>query len=827
MPVANPAGPDRKISCLECRSSKVRCAGQSEDGSGCERCKRIRRECVFEQHRRGRKPAQVKMHKLEQSVDTIMTALSALQEFKEKRQALQEMVEEEENESANEFSSTAVLAKRRSHSDSVLTKSQRQGEEVPAKSKHSFEHKAKNGLPDVLSGSEAVGEVDLEAEEGQELGLPPMSNPLKLLAQASDSNLDSNATPAPALTKKDFDEMVQDGQIEAADPSKAKQSSTDRAERGVSRRDYWSLGLYSSRFDRGPSLDPIQCNIMTKAVGKDLFQLYMTHLNKRITLLDPHLATFQYVRAHSALLLTSACALAARFASHIPDAEQLANKLDAHIQEKLLPAVLLQGYRSVEICQAFIVQAAFHQNTASLDGDRSWSLLGYGIRIAAELDMNARMISERNRFHKATSTPSSALADTPASSKVVDEDWQMSPDELFQRKIRNRERTWCNLWLFENSLSTHMGRRSTLGQDPVILGVCAGWSRGKYAIAGDEAIVALINLRRLQIKNTEYFEHSILSEGIKHVEEGASASLKYQLDFYRSSCSADFDAWRAMYVEHDEGQSQRMKNARLYLSYARLILNSYALKCTSDQTLLEPIYKESYNSAMSYLTLFCERLDSPELVYVHNSAVVTVAYVAVFALRLCSLDAKRYPYINSRLVFSHVRSLSTALARAGSVTAWRNGAASSYAPYLSAILNRVEKKIDCEEAGHYDPAMSPSIEASSRQTQDRRDDQGESISASSAPEQLTSQLKANGVFIEPPAKRLSFATPGLEAFSFQAGPSGVQASAILEELATSEGLQFGQNFFEDQVMDASLFSEMNVFLNDPTYTPWITSEIVQ
>lgn len=200
------------------------------------------------------------------------------------------------------------------------------------------------------------------------------------------------------------------------------------------------------------------------------------------------------------------------------------------------------------------------------------------------------------------------------------------------------------------------------------------------------------------------------------------------------------------------------------------------------------------------------------------AAVVTVAYVAVFALRLCSLDAKRYPYINSRMVFSHVRSLSKALARAGSVTAWRNGAASSYAPYLSAILHRVEKTMDRESAEQYDPAKSPSM-----QVLDADAIRGKDTSASPAIEVSVSQVKDSNVVNEPHTKRLSFAPPGLEAFSFQAGPSGVQASAILEELATSEGLQFGQNFFEDQVMDASLFSEMNVFLNDANYTPWLST----
>jgi hypothetical protein len=578
---------DRKVSCLECRSSKVKCSGQTEGEGSCERCKRIKRECVFEQHRRGRKPAQLKMHKLEQSVDTIMTALSALQEFKQKKQALQDMVEES---AEDEGGSSTVPQKRRSDSDSVEPMSaDRQVRPHLSVERNSFASAASDEAirsdvspghspgkisPLLRSASEPGRAGDIDAEEGQELGLPPMSNPLKLLAQASDSALDPNATPAPA--KADYDDAGQGGHLKVNDDSASKRPSAERTERGVSRREYWSLGLYSSKFDRGPLLDPIQCNVMTKEVGKDLFQLYMTHLNDRITLLDPYLASFNYVRSHSALLLTSACALAARFASHIPNAEQLANNLDAHVQEKLLPAVLLQGYRSVEISQAFIIMAAFHRNTASLDGDRSWSLLGYGIRIAAELDMNARMIGDRNRFNKATHTPGSAHADTPASSKIGrgDEEWQMSADEAFQRKNRNRERTWCNLWLFENSLSTHMGRRSTLGPDPVILGVCAGWNRGQYAIAGDEAIVALIQLRRLQTKNMEYFEHSVLSDVIKQAEEGdgssvsksiASASLKFQLDFYRSSCSADVAAWRAMYVEGEEGQSVRMKNSRCEL----------------------------------------------------------------------------------------------------------------------------------------------------------------------------------------------------------------------------------------------------------------------
>lgn len=635
------AGSDRKISCLECRSSKVKCSGRAE--GGCNRCQRLQRACVFEQHRRGRKPAHVKMHKLEQSVDTIMTAINALREYSGKKDALREMVDEtcveqggarkrrvdgstgggaaravrsgEQDESPQ--SGAAIAADSMEPPLKLMRRPGTEYRDKPAKT-------LSNSTSLVRQGDEL--EAHVEAERVQELGLFSLSNPLKLLAQASDSALcQRSADPNPvsnAKNKTGEDKGDEDGAYASLQADmrsgRAKQAGVASRkaapppkQRGASRREYWEMGLYSSRLDQDATLDPIACQIMTTEVAHDLYNYYLRHLNFRITLLDPKVSTFQHVSKHSALLLTTACALAARFADHIDEAEELAKNLDAHIQRTLLPAVLLQGYRSVEIAQAFIIMAAYHANTASLDGDRSWSLLGYGIRIAAELDMNARMQSER-QGKQGIQTPAVVLPDL-----LGDDGARMSAEEQYQRRMRDRERTWCNLWLFENSLSTHMGRRSTLGQDPVILGVGAGWHRAQYAIPGDEAIVALINLRRLQTKNVEFFEHSVL--GNVKSDSIAPPSLRFQLDYYRRSCSADLSAWIATYVEGEEGQSYRMDNGRLYASYAHLILNSYALKSTTDEALLEPIYKDSYGAAMTYLTLFAERLHSSELVYVHNS----------------------------------------------------------------------------------------------------------------------------------------------------------------------------------------------------------------
>ncbi|KAF7960213.1 hypothetical protein EAE96_001811 [Botrytis aclada] len=47
--------PSSQIACLACRSVKLKCKSTSLDEK-CERCKRKSLECIFEQHRRGRKP---------------------------------------------------------------------------------------------------------------------------------------------------------------------------------------------------------------------------------------------------------------------------------------------------------------------------------------------------------------------------------------------------------------------------------------------------------------------------------------------------------------------------------------------------------------------------------------------------------------------------------------------------------------------------------------------------------------------------------------------------------------------------------------------------
>ncbi|CDR99063.1 hypothetical protein [Sporisorium scitamineum] len=58
--VDGPGGADTKqgakIACLECRSAKIKCSAPTDGQVPCKRCVKHQRECLFEKHKRGRKP---------------------------------------------------------------------------------------------------------------------------------------------------------------------------------------------------------------------------------------------------------------------------------------------------------------------------------------------------------------------------------------------------------------------------------------------------------------------------------------------------------------------------------------------------------------------------------------------------------------------------------------------------------------------------------------------------------------------------------------------------------------------------------------------------
>ncbi|GAC93554.1 hypothetical protein PHSY_001119 [Pseudozyma hubeiensis SY62] len=793
------AAAEKKISCMECRLSKVKCSG----GDLCTRCKRLGKECYYKSHKRGRKSDSSKIQKLERTVDSLSRALEQFSKNKVarspgsaqslprtgpadvKRDVRTQPMDDQETSSPDTFWKTvdahrapaAPLSTAMSppaHSPRAnLTASQREATASGSKRPSDLhrQRSASSSWQTSHSIATATPTSD-DPDEPENLGLPTLSNPLKLLAHASDSAREGLEASDPASS--DSASKVSDnkgasavdhlsrsrgrtaahanGAAGSADqgPSSAalrldsadgrtslfgeyhgltKTNTVSRFGPGRGKA-FFDVGLFTTKLDNLPQFDPIDRGYLTLAEAESLYAVYMDRINPTITLLDPHLHTFDYVRSCSSLLLSCTCWIAAKYRV---EASQIAADLEMHIRTNLLPTILMEGYRNAEIPQALIILAAYHPQMNTISEDKAWAYLGFAIRIASELDMNSRIaVRPPNR----------------------------QDDAGLARRLRNRERTWLNLWLFETSMSQHMGRRPTLANDPVVMG-CAHWHLDKFALPSDKAVVAVVQLRMLMKRNTELFENFVdASNSYLSAERTAK-----QVELFRRICASDLDTWLATWTGPSHQQSEqamppstttrqeaaeafsnssaakgskpngsepdsesseslpptlgRINRLKLYYWYARLILDTIALKCNHlGLEVLRPIYRDAYACCMAYLGLFVATMVPNGLFWGHNSAVVTPAYCAIFALKIVGLIttnatgtanlqsgggnstlAQRQEKANdedigidvdAEYTFEMVEKLAKACEDAGNATPHRRAAAGSYAFFLFTVLAKAK-----------------------------------------------------------------------------------------------------------------------------------------
>lgn len=137
----------------------------------------------------------------------------------------------------------------------------------------------------------------------------------------------------------------------------------------------------------------------------------MKNLNPFICVLDPVLYTFQYVQERSSFLLTVMLAASAKVFN-----PALYPSLHKH-SEDLLVESFRQGAKSIEAIQAIML----HTYWKEPDDARSWSLIGYVIRLCIDLGMHKLAASHGNEMLS----------------------------EVEERQRRNKERTWFVLFVYD------------------------------------------------------------------------------------------------------------------------------------------------------------------------------------------------------------------------------------------------------------------------------------------------------------------------------------------------------------------------------------------
>lgn len=403
-----------------------------------------------------------------------------------------------------------------------------------------------------------------------------------------------------------------------------------------SSRDCFTFCCYQ---DQTNDLDPIFCGILSLQEAEELYQEFMQTFGRTLAYFDPTLTTFSFLRSRSHALISVICHTMARAQK---GKETLIFALCNHIHQTVLPAIILQSFKSVEIVQALMMLAAFEPPSDSIREDRSWTLLSHAIRIGGEINMQASFECDTNVRN--------------ASESVI-------------RERRNVQRTWINVWLHEFSLAQHTGRKSILAEQD-IFAVCKKWHCHPFACYTDTALVSMVELRTIIKRNRQLF-HRLPPNG--------------EL-FYIEQCKSDLDSWSRAWCTTGESSSSmpRLELASLYVSHAMVQLLGLVLHNIPASHWMSTMIVDLYESCNTYLDAFPNRLPPNKLIYCYNSMFVAASYESIVAIRLTQL-ASRFTFIDANAMRSRCQRVWKCLTEAANMSS-KDTAANCYARFLEGVL---------------------------------------------------------------------------------------------------------------------------------------------
>ncbi|KAJ0426576.1 fungal-specific transcription factor domain-containing protein [Aspergillus carlsbadensis] len=349
-------------------------------------------------------------------------------------------------------------------------------------------------------------------------------------------------------------------------------------------------GVESRPSDSGsiPPADPVMLGMINTQVALCLLEYFVQKINPYISQLDPVLHTFSFLRKSPFLLTTVLAAAAKAFES------SLYADLNAHA-ESLFATCFRRSDKSTEIIQAILLTTYWKEPNDT----RAWTSVGLAIRIAMDLG-----------WHKLS----------PLASR------KDGLTELQRREIRNVERTFLVLFMYDRSLSLQTGKPWMIERTELI-DSAETWWQDPVSSPNDQLLSSFVALRLL---TADTFD--LLS---------SSKTPVAQTERLLSILNTRIDSWQSKWltaVSTSSGNSCHSFLIKFYGHHARLQLFSLPLHETRIQTFeqvpvtdIKPFWL-SFQNAHAMLQLVSE---SSSLLYLAQDSVhVMVAYAAIFLIKV-------------------------------------------------------------------------------------------------------------------------------------------------------------------------------------------------
>ncbi|KAJ3505560.1 hypothetical protein NLJ89_g7355 [Agrocybe chaxingu] len=331
----------------------------------------------------------------------------------------------------------------------------------------------------------------------------------------------------------------------------------------------------------------------------ELFSIFFTRVNPYFSILDKDYHTPQKLIWSSPFLFTVVCAVASRYYTDRPELYQLAMEFARDFAGK----ALVEGYRSVDVCQAYLIMAVYPVPKKKWAEDRSWLLMGVAIRMAIELELN-----------------------------------QPAPPTCDERESLNRTRTWLNCYCVDGSHAIQFGKMPMLRLDDYLARNSRDWYRSSpLNTPFDVHLCAYVQMILHMAKWRAYIHADDPTARPLESEEIISAALTTQ-----ETLSREMDAWGEIYATEFSFLplpicGYRGNTTQMITSYLRLVVLLVGFQRTKQEDLRQDseVLVKSIEVARTTIQILVERLyPTGYLRYAMEAHFLFVSFAAAFLINL-------------------------------------------------------------------------------------------------------------------------------------------------------------------------------------------------
>ncbi|KAH7340719.1 fungal-specific transcription factor domain-containing protein [Rhizoctonia solani] len=573
--------------CTVCRQAKMRCIGAEDGQAQCQRCKRSNLECIFEKHRRGRKPGS----KLSEASKMLRRIEKGLNNERKKSQVANGVTHapypvntsrgpNDFNFASNSdgFMDPSLNKNATAPRGPMSTSTTPTSTELPPGSTQGVGSPGKQGITHVKTPVPASPSQTMEADDDDEDEKEPSDDglfPARLLARENRRN-------------SFFRTILNPAEAESGRSPDDQKPSIDSRQTSVTSNVASVIPMIPE------PKDPIAAGLMDETQAKVLFDLVFLRLNPFINLFDPVLHTVPYVRSRCPFLFT--CLIMAGCKFWKPELF----KQTQRIANEFVVKAFADQWKRVEVVQAFACMTYWKEP----EDTRTYTYIGYASRMAVELGLNRYMAK-------------------PPEGET----------ELQKRERRNRERTYLVLFVHDRSLAMQTGRQWMLPECDLVRHSLT-WHEDNFIRPEDVIICAFVQLRRIAAETTDVFYLHRGAPGLLH------ADINYEI--LLRGCNSKLTQWMDLWhgeMKKAGGQMFHFSMLTFFRLHVRLFLNSFGLQSSmaSSTRASASLHALSacYTSAVQTLQIVTSDFAPVGMLrYGQDSITVMTAYSAVFLLKL-------------------------------------------------------------------------------------------------------------------------------------------------------------------------------------------------